>query len=160
MTHEACTLGEVVEVDAAHGQHAQVVDARGRRWPACSSRVAGLERPGDEGREAARLVLQVAEAAQMLDALRGRVERAEHHRRRGRHADAVGLTHDVEPGPRRDLVRADGGADAVDEHLGAAAGQEVQPGGLQALSVSPTVRPLTLRDVRHLGRRERVDMHG
>src|SRR5665647_3338259 len=73
--------GHVVEVDAAHGEQAQVVEAGGGRVAGGKLRVAGLEGPGDERREAAGLVLQVADAAQVLDALDTPAERIEHLRR-------------------------------------------------------------------------------
>ena len=49
-----------------------------------------LERPRDEGAEAARLVLQLADPAHVLDPLGERLDVAVHHRRRRRHARAGG----------------------------------------------------------------------
>ena len=42
----------------------------------------GLERPADKGRKAAGLVLQLANALEMLDPLGERLDMAEHHRGR------------------------------------------------------------------------------
>src|SRR5665647_2328543 len=148
----------VVEVDAADGEQAQVVEAGGGSVTGLELRVTGLEGPRDEGGEAAGLVLKVADAAQVLDALRRRVERAEHHRRGRLHAEAVGGAHDAEPGVGGDLVRADGAAHAVDEHFGAAAGQAVETGRLEAAQRLLYGQVAYRRDVHDLGRGQRVDV--
>src|SRR5665647_1263161 len=150
--------GHVVEVDAAHGEQTQVVEAGGGRVAGRKLRVAGLEGPRNERREAPGLVLQVADAAQVLDALGRRVDRAEHHRRGGLHAEAVGDAHHVEPRVGGDLVRADGRAHPVDEDLGAAAGQAVEAGGVEAAQRLLDAQVAGRRDVHDLRRRERVDV--
>ena len=106
----------------------------------------------------AGLVLQVADAAQVLDAFGRRVERAEHHRRGRRHAEAVGDAHDLEPRVGGYLVRADRAAHAVDEHLGAAAGQRVEAGGAEAAQRLVDREAALPRDVHDLGRREAVEV--
>ena len=72
------------------------------------------------------LVLHVADAPHVLDALGDRLDVAVHHRGRRRHAQAVRVAHDAEPLVGLRLLRRDDLAHAVDEHLAAAAGQGVQ----------------------------------
>jgi hypothetical protein len=67
----------------------------------------------------------------VLDPLLERLDVAVHHRRRRRHAEPVGMAHDIEPFVRLRLLRRDHRADAVDEDLGAAAGDGVEPGVAQ-----------------------------
>ena len=74
----------------------------------------------------------------------------------GLHAERVRLAHDLEPGCRGDLVRADLGAHAIDQHLGAAAGQRVEAGRLQAAQRLGDRQTALRGDVGHLGRRQRV----
>ena len=64
----------------------------------------------------------------VLDPLLERLDVAVHHRRRRRHAEPMGLTHDVEPLLGLRLLRRDDRPDAVDEDLGAAAGNGVEAG--------------------------------
>ena len=123
---------EVVEDDARERERAQVVDAG--RLDAAALGVLGLVAPGDERGEAAGLVLQIAQPHHVLDALLVRLHRPVHHRRRRAQAGAVRLAHDVEPFVGRRLaVAVQQLADAIDEDLGAAAGNAVEAGGNQPL---------------------------
>ena len=62
-----------------------------------SSVCCGWIAPGDERREAARLVLKVAQPEQVLEPLLHRLDRAVHHRRRRAQPGAMRVPHDVEP---------------------------------------------------------------
>ena len=94
--------------------------------------VLGLVAPGDERGEAAGLVLQRAQPQQVLEPLLVGLDRPVHHRRRRAQPGAVRVAHHVEPlVGRRLAVAVQQLAHAVDEDLGAAAGNAVEPGGDQ-----------------------------
>ena len=122
---------DVVEVDARDRLREEIVE-RGRHlfaWHLVGEPVAVvLERPGDEGAEAVCLVLQLADAPHVLGALRDRLDVAVHHRRGRRHAQAVGMTHHVQPLVGLRLLRRDDLTHAVDEDLAAAPRQRVEAG--------------------------------
>src|SRR5207248_4294595 len=86
-----------------------------------------LERPREEGAEAAGLVLQLADPPEVLDALLERLDVPIHHGRRRRDPEPVRLAHHAEPLLRVDLLRRDDVAHAIDEDLGAATGDRVEP---------------------------------
>ena len=94
-------------------------------------RVVRLERPADEGREAAGLVLQLPQPLQVLDALGRRLDVAEHHRAGGPAAQLVPGAVDVQPLVGQHLVLRDRLAHAIDEDLRPAAGQAAHAGLLQ-----------------------------
>ena len=103
----------------------QILEGAGRRHVG-HRRVLRLERPADEGREAARFVLQLPQALQRLDALGQRFDVAEHH---GAGRSAAQLVPDAmhfEPFVGQALVDGHGLADAIDEDLAAAAGQAAE----------------------------------
>ena len=83
---------------------------------------------------------------------------AVHHRRRRRHAEPVRLAHDVEPLVGLRLLRRDDRADAVDEDLGAAAGDRVEAGVAEPRQRLRDGQLRAPRDVLDLGRRERVQV--
>ena len=116
---------EVVEHDARDRERAQVVDAG--RLAAAELGVLRLIAPGDERGEAARLVLQLAQPEQVLEPLLDRLDGAVHHRRRRAQPGAVRVAHHVEPlvGGRL-AVAVEQLAHAIDEDLGAAAGNAVE----------------------------------
>ena len=148
---------EVVEDDARDGERAQVVDAG--RFGAGELGVVGLIAPGDERGEAAGLVLQLAQPQQMLEALFVGLDRPVHHRRRRAQAGAMGVAHDVEPFVGRRLaVAVQQPADAVDEDLGAAAGNAVEAGGDQPLDHRRHRQLRQARQVNDLRRRQRVQL--
>ena len=94
-------------------------------------RVRGMEGERDEGEEAAGPVLLVAQAEQVLDPLLVGLDVAVEQRAVRRDPEPVrGVVH-VEPHVRMLLARGDEPAHAVGEHLGAAAGERAEPGGLQ-----------------------------
>ena len=80
------------------------------------------------------LVLQIAQPEQMLEPLLHRLDGSVHHRRRRPKARAVRVTHDVEPlvGGRL-AVAVQQLPHAIDEDLGAAARNAVEPGGDQPI---------------------------
>jgi hypothetical protein len=95
----------------------------------------------------------------VLDARRERLAHAVHHRRRGAQAVPVRLAHDVEPLVGRALgVGQHLLADVVGEELGAAAGDRLQAGGLQARDHVVEAHPLLLGDELDLRRREGVEV--
>ena len=150
-------MRDVVEVEARDGLHEQVLERRRRLVDGLAElRVVRLERPRDEGAEARHLVLQLAQAPHVLDALGERLDVAVHHRGRRRHALAVRLTHDLEPLVALRLLRGENRPDAIDEDLAATAGDRVEAGVAQAGDRVGDRQARTARDVRHLGRRERV----
>ena len=123
---------EVVEHDARNRERAQVVEAR--RLRACQFGVIGLIAPRDERGEAAGLVLQRPQAQQMLETFFVGLDRAVHHRRGRAQPGAVRVAHDVEPliGGRL-AVAVQQAPHAVDQNLGAAAGNAVETGGDQSI---------------------------
>ena len=150
---------DVVQVDAADRLHQQVVEAR--RIPGDllgQLGVVGLEGPADEGAEAVHLVLQLADAAQVLDPLVQRLDVAPHHRGGGAHAEAVSGAHDAEPLVRRRLGRRDDAPHAVDQDLRAAAGQGIEPRIAQARQRLGRGQTRLAGDVLHLARRERMQV--
>ena len=88
--------------------------------------VVGMERQRDEGLEAARLVLQLAQPAQVVDAMLGVFDVAVEHGGVGAQAEFVGLAVDAQPGVGVGLVLADLVADLGMEDLRPAAGQAAQ----------------------------------
>src|SRR5688572_5906191 len=150
---------DVVEVDAADRLRQQVVE-RGREVAHLvgQARAVGLERPGDEGAEAARLVLELPDPAHVLHALLERLDVAVHHRRRGGDAEAVSLAHDAEPIRRLGLLRRDDVADAVDEDFRASARDRVEPGVAQPRQCLGDGELRPARDVLDLGRRQHVQV--
>ena len=88
----------------------------------------------------------------------GRFLAAEHHRRRGPHPQVVRLFHHRRPVAPADLVGGDLLAHRVDQHLGAAAGDRVEAGGLQPRQARGHGEVREPGDVDHLGRRQGVDL--
>ena len=121
--------------------------------------VIGLIAPGDERGEAAGLVLQLAQPQQVLDALLVGLHRPVHHRRRRAQAGAMRVAHDVEPlvGGRL-AVAVQQLAHAIDENLGAAAGNAVEPGRDQPVDHRRHRQLRQPREVNHLRRRQRVQL--
>ena len=138
-------------------QRAQVVDAG--RLVAAVLGVLRLVAPGDERGEAAGLVLQIAQPHHVLDALLVRLHRPVHHRRRRAQAGTMRLAHDAEPlVGRRLAVAVQQLADAVDEDLGAAAGNAVEAGRDEPFDDCRRRQPIEPRDVQDLRRRQRVQL--
>ena len=88
----------VVEIEPADREPAQILVGREAVGNlAADRRVVRLQRPRDEGDEAARVLLHLIEPIQVLDAVLERLAQSEHHRRCGRDAEPVGGLHDFEP---------------------------------------------------------------
>ena len=88
--------------------------------------VLRVERERDEREEAAGLVLQVAQAEQVVDPLLVGLDVAVEHRAVRRDAEAVRRAVRLEPDVRMLLAGRDQPAHAVGEDLGAAAGQRAE----------------------------------
>ncbi|EGJ75436.1 hypothetical protein STTU_2647 [Streptomyces sp. Tu6071] len=127
----ALDVGDVVEVDAGDRDHPQVLEHRGL-GAALEVVVLGLVRVRDEGAEAARAVLHLADHAQVLDALGVRLARAHEHRDGGLDAQVVGGLHDLQPALAGLLERCDGLAGPRGQEFGARAREGVEPGGVDA----------------------------
>ena len=87
-----------------------------------------------------------------------RLDVAVHHRRGRRHAEAVSVAHDSEPVGGLRLLGRDDVADAIDEDLGAAAGNGVEAGVAQPGQRRGDAELRAARDVLDLGRGERVQV--
>ncbi len=90
-----------------------------------------MERERDEREEPTGAVLLLAEAEQVLDPLLVGLDMAVEERAVGRDPEPMRRVVDVEPDVRVLLARRDEAADAVGEHLGAAAGERSEPGRLE-----------------------------
>ena len=121
---------EVVEVDAADGDGAQGVEARGRvlHRDVVVLRLIGQR---DEADEPVRLILQGAQLAQVIHAVGERFDMAEEHRAGAAAAQAMPGAMDVEVFLGGFLAPGDGGADFLAEDLRAAAGEGIEAGVLQ-----------------------------
>src|SRR6266545_4524698 len=90
--------------------------------------VLGMERERNERQKAAGLVLLLAEAQQMIDALLVRLDVAVQHGAVRRNAEPVRGVVRLEPEVGMLLARRDQSAHPVREDLGTAAGKRTQPG--------------------------------
>ena len=155
---------EVVEDQPGDRQGPQVVDAsRLERDAVLEPKlgVIGLETPRDERGEPAGLVLQVAQPQHVFETLLERLDRAVHHRRGRAQSGPMRLAHHAEPlvGGRL-AVAVQQLAHAIDENLGAAAGNAVEAGGDEPLDHGGHRELGHAGDVQHLGRRQRVQLEG
>ena len=123
---------EIVEHQTRDRERPQVVDAG--RFLAAELGVVGLITPRDERRESAGDVLHLPQPEQVLEPLFGGFHRPVHHRRRRPQAHLVRVAHHAEPFVGRRLVVAvQQLAHAIDENLGATAGDAVESGRDQPL---------------------------
>ncbi len=120
----------VVEHEARDRDDLQVREAR-RRGQVRELCLLGVERERNEPEEAARLVLQRADAHEVIDAVLDRLDAAVEHRDVRLDAVLMAELRDLEPAFAGDLVAADDVAHTLLEDLGAAAGAGVHPGGLE-----------------------------
>ncbi len=118
---------DVVEEEARGRDDAQV-EGPARRREVRERRPVGVERERDEAEEPLRLVLQVADAEEVVDPLLVGLDRPVEHRDVRLHALEVAEARDLEPPLAVDLVRADDVADPLREDLRSAAGAGVHPG--------------------------------
>ena len=148
---------EVVEEQPGGGDHAQVVGRR--RLARHQLRVADLVGEGDEGQEAAGLVLLLAQAQHVLDPLRVGLDVAVEHRGVGLDAEAVRDPVDLAPAVGVGLAgEAERLLEAGGEDLGAAARHGVEPGRLQARQRLARLDLPAPPEVVDLGRGERLDL--
>ena len=153
---------EVVEDEPCDGERAQIVHSRRFERDAVLQGklgVIGLKAPGDERGEAAGLVLQLAQAQQVLQAFFERFDGAIHHRGGRAKARMVRLAHHTQPLVCRRLsVAVQQLPHAVDEDLGASTGNAVEAGGDEPRDDRRHRQLRHARDVQHLGRRQRVQL--
>ena len=117
-----------------------------------------LERQGDEGAEAACLVLKIAQPQQVIDTILHGFDVAVEHRRIRRQTLTVCLTHHVEPLIGVGLTLDDAAAGRLGEDLGPAARHRVEPGFLQ-LGDDPLNRhPIEAMEEEDLDGRKRLDV--
>ena len=135
----------------------QILERAGRRHVGHGG-VLGLERPADERREAAGLVLQLPQPFQRLDALGQGFDVAEHHGAGRSAAQFVPDAMDFEPFVGQALVDGHGLADAIDEDLAAAAGQAAHAGVLEPLQHFAQRQLVELVEVPDLRRAEGVQV--
>ncbi len=155
VTHDAWRFSKLSSTSRAVGERSQVLDPG--RLAAAQLGVLRLVAPRDEGGEPAGLVLELAQPEHVLQALRQRLHRAVHHRRRRAQSRAVGMTHHVEPFVSGRLaVAVQQPAHAIDEDLGAAAGNAVEADRDQPVDHAGHRQPRQTRQVDHLGRRQGV----
>ena len=101
----------------------------------------------------------VAQPHQVLDALFQRLDRPVHHRRGRPQAAVMRVAHHVEPFVRGRLaVTVQKPAHAIDENLGAAAGNAVEARGDQPIDDLGHAELRQPRQVDHFGRRQRVQL--
>src|SRR5262249_10848689 len=125
-------IRDIVEVESSNRLRAQILESASGPNVG-QGRVLGLEGPADERRETARLVLELTQSLQMLDALGKRLDVAEHHRAGRTSAQRVPGAVDLQPLLREYLVDGDRLADAVRQDLGAAARQAAHASVLETL---------------------------
>ena len=125
-------MGDVVECQPRDGESPERLFA-GDFAQAGQGVVARPEFQGDEGIEAARLVLQFAQGEQVVDAVFPAFEVAEKHRAVGGNAHPVGGAVDLEPAFARAFVGADLPADVRCEDFRAAARHRIEPRFAQRL---------------------------
>ena len=125
----------------------------------CERRVVRVERQRDVGHEAVRLVLQLAQPHQVIDAVFVVLDVAVEHRAVRAQPQLVRDARGLDPLVAVDLVVADDAADALVEDLRAAAGQRIHAGVAQAFQRLANRDFGAPRQVRDLHHRERLQVH-
>jgi hypothetical protein len=147
---------EVVEDQPRDRQRAQVIDTG--RFATTELGVLRLIAPRNERREPPGLVLHVTQAEQVLQPFVRRFHRSVHHRRRRPQPGAVCVSHDVEPFVRARLaVAVQDLADAIDEDLGAAAGDAIEAHFNEPIDDLGDGEPRQSGQMDDFRRRERVE---
>ncbi len=118
----------------------------------------GLQRPADEGCEAAGPALQIPHAKQMFHPIGVGLAQSIHHGHRGLHALAVGLFLNAQPLLGLGLLPGDPLPYLVDQDLTATPRNAVQPRGLELAHHVGHREPKALAEEHHLGRREAMDV--
>ena len=150
---------DVVEQQARHGDHLQVVGA-GRVLPAAplEDGVLRVERERDEREEASGLVLLLAQPQQMVDTLLVGLDVSVEHCAVGRDPEPVGSVMRAEPEIGMLLARRDEPADAIREDLRTAAGERPEPDRLELAQHLFVAQPGELGHVMDLARREELQV--
>src|ERR1017187_2092587 len=139
---------EIVKIDAGNRQRLQVLHGGGFLLDEVAERsVFALEGPGDEGRETAGLLLQVANQFQVVHALLDGFAAAEHHGGGGAHAELMRGAMHVHPILGVALKAADAMAHGVIEDFGAAAGDGIEAGIHEALDGVAKTQAADIGDV-------------
>ena len=146
----------VVEEQPGHRDEAQVLQV-GRLRASLQMVVLRLVRPRDERPETAGTVLHVADHPQVLDALGGGLAGTHHHGRGRLDAQPVRGLHHLEPTLPGLLERRDRGPRTGRQHLGAGAGDGVEPGRLDAAHGLLDGHPGHTRHVHDLAGSDGVD---
>ncbi len=121
-------------------------------------RFLGVERERDEAEEARGLVLQLADAHEVVHPVLDGLDAAVEHRDVRLHAVRVAEAGDLEPALAGDLVAADDVANPFFEDLGAAAGARVHARRLQVPDDVDDVPLADARDPVELHHRPRLEM--
>ena len=87
-----------------------------------------LKGPGNEGREAARPILEIPDGQQMPDPVFKGVQVAEHHGGSGSQPEAVGRFHDLQPFGRGSLPGGYLLPDPIHQDFSSSAGDGAQTG--------------------------------
>ena len=144
---------EIVEINSRGCQHAEVlIGACVARDFLDQRRIAGLEAPRDEGREAAVLILEGSDRFEMLDDVLGCFDVAVHHGGRRAESERMRFAVHVEPALCEILFVRDLFAYSLGEDLGPAAGEGRLPG------VFESAQHFLQRESGH--RRHALDLHG
>src|SRR5262249_13794684 len=123
---------DIVEVESSNRLRAQILESASRPNVG-QGRVLGLEGPADERRETARLVLELTQSLQMLDAFGKLLDVAKHHRPGRTSTQGMPGAVALQPLLRKHLVDRDRLADTVRQDLGAATGQAAHASVLETL---------------------------
>ena len=151
-------IGDVGQANSGQRQPAQILLARlPIRDLATDLGVIGLQRPGDEGHKAARPLLQLVDALQVLDAMLQAFPHPEHHGGCTRQSQAVGDLHDLQPLLGVTLVGVLS-PDLIHQDLGPAPWNRVQSRGLQPEQDFPGVDAEDPGKGMDLRRREAVEV--
>ena len=147
-------VAEVIEQEACDRNRPQIVPHRRLPHRPPQLRMRRQERERDERLKAPRLVLQVAQAHHVRDALLERLDMPVEHRRIRLDAELMRRTRHGQPLIRRRLVRAELPAHAVGEDLRAAARDRLQPRIAQAQEHLTHGKPRRMGKMRDLHARE------
>ena len=123
-------MGNVVQVDAAHGQHPQVLGHGNLAdFRHAVAEIAVFER--DEGVEAARLVLLAAQPVEVVDAVFDTLDMAVEDRGVGRDPQPVCSSMHLEPLYGRTFIGTDSGTQLLVENFGTPARYRLHPGAAE-----------------------------
>ena len=150
-------VGEVVEVEPGHRLGLEILKRTGRQ-DVVHRGVVGLERPADEGGEAAGLVLELPQPVEVLDPLGERLNVAVHHRGGAPAAELMPLTVNFEPVVSHHLAPGDRPPHPIDEDLATTPRQRAQAGPGEPLEHLGQGSLRNLGEVVDLRRREAVDV--